>query len=111
MAMDAAASSGALDAVRQLERALEERDDAHSAADAALDAARAEAERLVAEARAVGTDAGRRLRATLLAEAEADAEAARTGGEAAAQRLRERAARGRGELIADLAALLLAPEG
>jgi hypothetical protein len=109
--MEPTASSGGLDAVRQLERALEDRDDARGAADATLDTARAQAERLIAEARAAGTDAGRRLRATLLAGAERDAEAARTSGQAAARRLRERAAQERGELIAELTALLLPPEG
>jgi len=99
-----------LDAVRRLERALEDRDDARGAAEAALDAARAQAERLIADARASGTATGSRRRAVLLAEGEADARATRAAGEAAAQRLLERVARGRADLVADLTALLLPPE-
>ena len=66
-------AAGALDAVQQLESALEERTDARGIAEAGMDAARAEAERLLADARRTGTEAGRRRRAEILAEAEAEA--------------------------------------
>lgn len=110
-AVNDTAAHGGLDAVFELERALEDRDDARGAADAAVDNAREEAERLLAEARASGTETGRRRHAALIADAEADAEAIRVAGEAAAQELLERVSSERDELIARLTTLLLPLEG
>jgi hypothetical protein len=62
----------ALSAVRRLERALEERI-GNDAAESALNGAREEAQRLLADARAAGDDEGRRRRAALLAAADAEA--------------------------------------
>ena len=98
---------GALEAVRQLERALEER--SGSVGDA-LENARADAERLVAAARGAGADTGRRRRAAILAEAEAEAAAIRAAGDADARELLERVAGARDELVAELTALLLGRE-
>ena len=79
--------SRALDAVRRLESALEERDDARDAAEDALDAARAEAE-APARRRARRRDAeGARRRAALLADSEAEATAIRVAGDAEAEEL------------------------
>ena len=100
----------ALAAVRELEGALDERHDARDSAEATLDAARLEAERLLSEARSEGTEAGRRRRAALLGDAEADATAIRATGETeAAEILRQHSAE-RDELIADFAALVLEQE-
>jgi vacuolar-type H+-ATPase subunit H len=97
----------ALAAVRELEDALDERHDARDSAEATLDAARSAAERLLSEARAEGTEAGRRRRAALLTDAEADATAIRATGETeAAEILRQHSAE-RDELIADFTALVL----
>jgi vacuolar-type H+-ATPase subunit H len=76
-----------------------------------VDNARAEAERLLAEARAAGTETARRRHAALLADAETEAEAIRVAGEAEAQALLERVSSERDELIADLTTLLLPLEG
>jgi hypothetical protein len=109
-AVDHGARHGGLDAVRRLETALEDRDDASGAADAALHAARAQAERLLADARAAGTDAGLRRRAVILADAEAEASAIRAAGETAAEDILERVSVVRDELVAELAAVLLPAE-
>jgi hypothetical protein len=108
---DAPPPADALDAVQELEAALARRADARDDADAGIDAANAEAERLLAEARRDGADAGRRRRADILADAEAEARAIRAAGEAAVQELRERVAVQRDELIAELTALVLPEEG
>jgi vacuolar-type H+-ATPase subunit H len=110
-AQNAAPPADALAAVQELEAALARRADARDDAEAGIDTARAEAERLLAEARRVGAHAGRRRRADLLAEAEAEARAIRADGEAAVQALRERVAMQRDELIAELTALVLPEEG
>jgi vacuolar-type H+-ATPase subunit H len=102
--------SGALEAVRELEPALEDDHDAQAVAGTAVDAARAEAERLLAAARRAGTEAGRRRRAAVLAEAEAEASAIRAAGESEAAELLARVAACRDDLVADLTALLLQPE-
>lgn len=98
---------GALEAVRQLERALEERSEPTGDV---LDGARADAERLLAEARRAGADAGRLRRDAVHAEAEAEAAAIRAAGDAAVRELRERVAAARDELVAELTALLLPQE-
>jgi vacuolar-type H+-ATPase subunit H len=100
----------ALVAVRRLESTLEERNDAHGVATAALDAARATAEGLLAEARAAGTDAGRRRRAELLAKAEADATGIRASGDAEAEELLRRVSAERDELVAVFTAAVLFQE-
>ena len=110
-ARNGASTPGALDAVRRLETALGDRPGASDAAKAGLDAARAEAERLLAGARTAGAESGRRRRAELLAEAEAEARALRAGGQADAEELRERVSTQRDELVAELTALLLPEEG
>ena len=97
--------------MRQLESALEERSDARDDAEAGLDAARAEAERLLADARRPGADAGRRRRAAVLAEAEAEATAIRAAGEADGARSFASAwPPQRDELVAELTALVLPRE-
>ena len=106
----AAPASGALDAVRRLELALGDGTGTGDASAARLDAARAEAERLLADARSAGSDAGRRRRAELLAEAETDASAIRAAGRVDAEALRERVSARRAELIAELTGVLLPEE-
>jgi cell division septum initiation protein DivIVA len=101
---------GALEAVRELEAALEEQHDSHAVAGTAVDDARAEAERLLVAARRAGTDAGRRRRAAVLSEAEAEATAIRAAGEAEAAELLGHVSAGRDGLVAELTALLLQPE-
>jgi vacuolar-type H+-ATPase subunit H len=100
----------ALRAVERLESALADDDDVRDAARATLDAARAEAQRLIADARTRGTDEGRRRRAALLAEAEAEATEIRAAGEAEARELLRRVAVERDDLVAELTAELLVPE-
>jgi hypothetical protein len=102
--------SAALAAVRKLEGALEERNDGRDVAVAGLDAARAEAERLLAGARAEGTEAGRRRRAELITAAEADAMAIlSSGGAAAAAILRHQSAE-HADLVAEFTAVVLEQE-
>jgi cell division septum initiation protein DivIVA len=111
IATDTVMPGGGLDAVRRLEHALDDRDDAHDRAVAAVGAARAEAERLLAAARAAGVDAGRRRRAALLAEAEREAETIRAAARSDAARLLQRSAEMRDELVAEFTALLLPDRG
>jgi len=100
----------ALVAVHELEGALDDRHDARDSAKAALDAARSEAERLLTEARAAGAEAGRRRRAALLTDAEADAAAIRaTGKTEAAEILRQHSVE-REALIAEFIADVLEQE-
>ena len=106
-APNAAPPVGALEAVQQLESALAERADACGIAEAGMDAARAEAERLLGDARRTGSEAGRRRRDEILAEAEAEAHAIRAGAEADVLEFRERVSARRDELIAELTALVL----
>jgi vacuolar-type H+-ATPase subunit H len=100
-------SPDALSAVQRLESALEERDGARDVAEEALAATRAEADRLLADAREAGTKAGRSRRSALLAEAEAEAAATRADGIARAEELRRRASAERDEMTAELTKLLL----
>ena len=99
-----------LAAVRELEGALEVRHDARDAITATLDAARSEAERMLSEARAEGTEAGRRRRAALLTDAEADATAIRTTGETEAAEIARQHSVEREELIAEFTAVVLEQE-
>lgn len=99
---------GALEAVRRLEGALEAGEHARVEAEDALEAAREEAERLLADARIAGTVAGRRRRAEVLEASEAEATAIRLAGDADAEDLRRRVAAGRRELVGELAAIVLA---
>lgn len=99
----------ALGAVRRLERALEERAGGDTV-EAALDAAREEAERLLAHARAAGDAEGRRRRAALLAAADAEATSIRAAGEAEADELLRRVAAERDELVAEFTAAVLPQE-
>jgi F0F1-type ATP synthase membrane subunit b/b' len=100
----------ALDAVQQLESALAERTDARGVAEAGIDAARAEAEQLLGDARRTGSDAGRRRRVEILVEAEVEARAIRADAEAEVQELRERVSARHDELIAELTGLVLPEE-
>jgi vacuolar-type H+-ATPase subunit H len=100
-------SPDALTAVQRLENALEQRDGARDVAEDALAAARAEADRLLADARRAGQKAGRRRFDALVAGAEAEAAAIRAEGSARADELRSRASAERDELIAELTELLL----
>ena len=102
--------AGALDAVSRIETALTERDAARDATDSVLDAARAEAERLVAAARTAGMRAGEDRRVAILTRARADAQAIRSGGDAEARRLHSRMAVARDVLAAELTPLLLVEE-
>jgi vacuolar-type H+-ATPase subunit H len=99
----------ALGAVRRLERALEERTGG-DAAEAALDAAREEAERILADARVGGDAEGRRRRVALLAAADAEATSIRAAGEAEADELLSRVAAERDELVAEFTAAVLPQE-
>jgi vacuolar-type H+-ATPase subunit H len=101
----------ALAAVRKLEGALEERNDAHDVAVAGLDAARAEAERLLADARAEGTEAGRRRRAELITTAEADAMVILSSGEAEAAEIRRHQSSEHADLVAEFTAVVLLEQG
>ena len=100
----------ALAAVRELEGALDERHDAGDSAEATLDTARSEAERLLSAARAEGTVAGRRRRAALLSDAEADATAIRARGETEAAEILRQHSVEREELIAEFTAAVLEQE-
>jgi len=110
-AQNAAPPADALEAVQELEETLARRADARDDAEAGIGTARAEVERVLAEARRVGAAAGRRRRADIVAEADADARAIRADGEADVQALRERVAVQRDDLIAELTALVLPEEG
>jgi hypothetical protein len=101
---------GALDAVRRLEGALEADDHARVEAEDALEAARAEGERLLADARAAGNVAGRRRSAEILEASRAEATAIRAAGEAAAETVQRRVSAERDELVAELTAIVLAQE-
>jgi hypothetical protein len=101
------ASLDALTAVQRLESALEARDGTRDVAEDALAAARAEAERLLAEAREAGQKAGRSRQSALVADAEAESAAIRADGITRADELRRRASAERDALIAELTELLL----
>jgi hypothetical protein len=101
---------GALDAVKRIENALTERDAARQASQTELDAAHAEAERLLSAARTAGTRAGEERRVVLLAQAHADAEVVRSTGAAEAQELGRRVSTERDALAAEFTALLLIEE-
>lgn len=101
---------GALGAVKRIETALTERDVAREAMDSELDAARAEAERLLSAARIAGVRAGEERREAMLARAHADAEVIRSDGDAEARRLGRRVSAERDLVAAELAALLLVEE-
>jgi hypothetical protein len=106
-----ARAGGALDALQRLESALEGRDDSRDdVAQAGLAAAHAEAERIVAAARAAGTDAGRRRRAELLARAQTEAAAIRAAGYAEVERLGARMSVERRQLVAALCGVVLGEE-
>jgi hypothetical protein len=109
-APNATRPAGPLEAVQELESELAERTDAREIAEAGMAAARAEAERLLADARRTGSQAGRRRREAILAEAEAEARAIQAHAEAEVQELRERVSSRHDELIAELTALLLPEE-
>jgi vacuolar-type H+-ATPase subunit H len=102
-----AASGGGLEVVRRLEHALEASDDAREVADATLAAAHAEADRLVALARAEGSDAGHRRQASLIADAEADASSIREVGNNEAQEILEAVSAIRDTLVAEFTSLVL----
>jgi vacuolar-type H+-ATPase subunit H len=109
-APDGSPPHDALGAVRRLESALEERTGADTT-EAALDAAREEADRLLADARAAGDDEGRGRRAALLAAADAEATSIRAAGEAEADELLRRVAAERDdELVAEFTAAVLPRE-
>jgi hypothetical protein len=101
---------GALDAVKRIENALTERDAARKASDSDLDAAHAEAERLLSAARVAGTRAGQERRVTLLACADTDAEVIRSSGDAEARELGNRVSAHRDVVAAEFTALLLVEE-
>ena len=109
-APNAAPPAGALEAVQQLESALAERTNGRGRPEVAMDAARAKAEQLLADARRSGSEAGRRRRADILAEAEAEARAIRADGEADVRELRKRVSARHDELVAELTALVLPEE-
>lgn len=102
--------AGALDAVRRIETALTDRDAAREVMDVELDAAHAEAERLLSAARIAGKRAGEDRRIAILTRARADAQAIRSGGDAEAQRLGSRMSVARDVLTAELTPLLLIEE-
>jgi hypothetical protein len=102
--------TGALEAVKRIEDALSERDTARETMDADATAAHAEAERLLAAARIAGARAAEERRAALLAQADAQADAIRSAGEAEARQIGERVSAERDTLAAELTALILAEE-
>lgn len=102
--------SGTLDAVRRLERAIEGRTGAGELAAARLAAAHGEADRILAAAHTAGTEEGRRAAATLLAAAAVTAATIRAGGQADAQQLQERVLADLGELVGELAAIVIGEE-
>ena len=97
----------ALTAVQRLESALEERDGARDVAEDALAAARAEADRLLANAREAGRKTARSRQSALVAEAATEAAAIRADGIARAEEFRRRSSAERDQLIAELTELLL----
>lgn len=88
-------SGGALDSVRQLERTLADRQESEKTAEKRLDAARQEAERIVAEAQREGEEAAVERRRQVLADADGRAERILQEARAEAEELRARAARDR----------------
>lgn len=102
--------AGALDAVRRIETALTERDAARDVTDSELDAAHAEADRLLSAARIAGTRAGEGRRIAILARARADAQAIRSDADAQARQLGSRMSVARDVLAAELTPLLLIEE-
>jgi len=103
--------AGALGAVREIEAAIQARDTARDAADGELEAARAEAERLLVEARREGAAAGHDRHEAILATAQADAAAIRAAGLATAARVVDRARAQAPDVVAMLLPLLLPQEG
>jgi vacuolar-type H+-ATPase subunit H len=101
---------GALEAVRRLEGALEAGEHARVEAEDALDVAREEAARLLADARADGHATGRRLSTEILEAAQVEAAAIRAAGAADAEELRRRVSAARDALVAELVAIVLAQE-
>jgi vacuolar-type H+-ATPase subunit H len=102
--------AGALDAVSRIETALSERDAARDATDSVLEAAHAEAERLLSAARTVGMRAGQDRRIAILTRARAESQAIRSDGDAEAEQLASRMAAARDVLAAELMPLLLVEE-
>lgn len=101
---------GALDAVREIEAAIEARDSARDAASSELEEARAEAARLLLDARRVGALEGQDRRREVLAVAEAEATAIRTRGVATAEQLLERVSAQGPHLLGMLVPVLLPEE-
>ena len=109
-APNATPRAGALEAVQQLESALAERTNGRGRPESRMDAARATAEHLLADARRAGSEAGGRRRGEILAEAEAEVRAIRADGEAEVRELHERLSARQDELVAELTALVLPEE-
>lgn len=107
---DESADGGALGAVQGLETALSERNAARAASETKVAAAHAEAERLLAQARAAGTRAGRHRRDALLRDSVIQAAGIRADGDAAVEELRSRMADARDDLVSEFTALLLPEE-
>jgi hypothetical protein len=102
--------AGALDAVKRIESALGERDAARLALDTDLDAAHAQAERLLAEAHVAGGRAAQERRVALLARADADAEVIRSAGVAEARQIARSVSAQRNIVAAEFTAFLLVEE-
>jgi len=102
--------AGALDAVKRIERALGERDAARQASDSDLDAAHAEAERLLFEARIAGLRAAEERRVALLARAAADVEVIRSVADGEARQIARQVSAQRDVVAAEFTALLLVEE-
>src|SRR5689334_4678158 len=102
--------AGALDAVKRIESALGERDATRLALDSNLDEAHVEAERLLSESHIAGVRAAEARRVALLARADADAEAIRSGGVAEARQTARSVSAQRNVLAAEFTAFLLVEE-
>jgi hypothetical protein len=100
--------TGALGSVRQLEGALEASATARAAAEARLEAARAEASRLLAAATEEAAAAAAERRRGVLDAAKDDAAVIHREGEERAARLRTEARSRRGALVDEALALILA---
>lgn len=102
--------AGALGAVHEIEAAIQARDTAREAAHDEMDAARAEARRLLLEAREAGAEAGRHRRDAILAAAQADAAEIRASGLATAEQFVEETRSQAPALLAMLVPVLLPQE-
>jgi vacuolar-type H+-ATPase subunit H len=101
---------GALDTLRKLEAELEQGDVNQRSNDNRLAAARAEAERILAQAQSSGAESSRQRRRELVDRARTEAATIRGAATRDAEQLTSRIAAQRDDLIAEFLDLVLGPE-